>query len=67
MSEVVEFAGYFLFFWLFLFNKRFRAARIAEWHDGGWLERVFLLLEAAGSFLVGVIGPVALLWALVRT
>ena len=67
MSEAVEFAGYFLFFWLFLFSKRYRVARVAEWRDGEWLERAFLLLEAAVSVLVGVVIPVALLWALMRT
>jgi hypothetical protein len=67
MSDAVESIGYFVFFWLFLFNKRYRSARIAEWRDGGGFERAFLLFEAAVSILVGVVVPVALLWALLKT
>jgi len=35
-----------------LFNRSFREARLAEWRDGGWLERVFILFEAGVSTLV---------------
>ena len=65
VSEGVEVAGYFTFFWLFLFSQRFRDARIEEWREGGWLERSGLLFEAAVSTLIGAVVPVLVLWALV--
>jgi hypothetical protein len=64
VSESIEAAGYFTFFWLFLFNRRFRDARIAEWRDGGWLERAFMLFEAGVSALIGAVLPMGLLWML---
>jgi hypothetical protein len=64
VSESIEFGGYFTFFWLFLFNGRFRAARIREWREGSWLERTFILFEAVLSTLVGVVVPALLLWIL---
>jgi hypothetical protein len=67
MSESIDFIGYFVFFWLFLFNKRYRATRMEEWQEGGWLERAFMLLEAASSFLIGAVVPGALLWAVFQT
>jgi hypothetical protein len=64
VSESIETAGYFTFFWLFLFNRTFRKVRIAEWQEGGWLERTFLVFEAGVSTLIGAVLPVALLWML---
>lgn len=65
VSETLEAAGYFTFFWLFLFNRRFREVRIAEWREGGWLERTFLVFEASVSTLIGAVLPMVLLWALI--
>ena len=64
VSESVEIAGYFTFFWLFLFNRRFREARIAEWREEGWLARTFMVFEAGVSMLFGAVVPAALLWML---
>jgi hypothetical protein len=64
VGESIEAAGYFSFFWLFLFNRSFREARIAEWRDGGWMERLFMLFEAGVSTLIGVVIPMVLLWML---
>ncbi|MFG6414602.1 hypothetical protein ACG02S_11915 [Roseateles sp. DC23W] len=61
MSEVVDVLGYFAFFWLFVFNARFRRAQIEEWAGGGLIERAGLVFEATVSFLFGVIVPLALL------
>jgi hypothetical protein len=65
LSETIDAAGYFSFFWLFLFNRRFRAASLEEWRTGGWLERALMVFEAAVSALVGVGVPGLLLWAVV--
>jgi hypothetical protein len=64
MSESIEFLGYLTSFWAFLFNRRYRAARIAEWREGNWAERVFMLYEALVSFGIGAALPVALWWSL---
>jgi len=64
-SESIEVAGYFAFFWLFLFNRSFRQAHLAEWREGSRLERSLILFEAAVSTLIGAVLPVLLLWALV--
>lgn len=64
VSETIDFAGYFTFFWLFLFNRAFREARIAEWREGSWVERGFILFEAFVSALIGLVVPALLLWAL---
>jgi hypothetical protein len=64
VNESIEVAGYFTFFWLFLFNRSFRQAQLAEWREGGWIERAFILFEAAVSALIGAIVPGLLLWAL---
>jgi hypothetical protein len=64
VSEALEAAGYFTFFWLFLFNRRFRQARIAEWREGGSAERAFLIFEASVSTLIGAVLPMVLLWGL---
>ena len=66
MSDAIEIAGYFSFFWLFLFSRRYRALRAAEWREGGWLERVFVAFEAGVSVLFGVGVPAALLWFFAR-
>lgn len=63
VTETFEAAGYLTFFWLFLFNRRFREVRIAEWREGGWLERAFLVFEASVSTLIGAVLPLVLLWA----
>ena len=64
VSEALEAAGYFTFFWLFLFNRRFREVRIAEWREGGSLERTFLIFEASVSTLIGAVLPMVLLWVM---
>ncbi|PLK50398.1 hypothetical protein [Uliginosibacterium sp. TH139] len=61
MSGFVEVIGYFAFFWLFVFNTRFRRALIQEWANGGFIERTGLVLEGTFSFLVGVVAPLVLL------
>lgn len=61
MSGVVDVLGYVAFFWLFVFNARFRHAQIEEWTGGGLIERAGLVFEATVSFVFGVMVPLALL------
>ena len=64
--DAISVVGYFAFFWLFLFNKRFRETRIAEWQSANRLERFFMSMEAISSILFGVILPIGLLVAIAR-
>lgn len=58
---MIEIAGYFAFFWFFIFNKRFRALQLEEWRNGNWLDRFFIGIEALTSVAVGVVLPLAIL------
>jgi hypothetical protein len=62
MTDIAEVAGYFIFFWAFIFSPGFRQDRISEWTTGGWISRFFILLEALSSFLCGVAVPILLIW-----
>ena len=62
MSDTVELLGYVTSFWLFLFNRSYRQARVAEWGEGGWFERFFMVFEGSMSALIGVAVPGLLLW-----
>ena len=66
MSDAIEITGYFSFFWLFVFSRRYRLLRAAEWREGGWLERLFIAFEASVSLLFGVGVPAVLLWFFAR-
>ena len=66
MIDVLECVGYFASFWLFMFKRRYRIARIQEWREGGWFERTFMLIEASISCAIGAGLPGALVWLAMR-
>lgn len=66
MGDAIDLVGYFAFFWLFLFSKKFRETRIADWRSGGLIERFFMTIESLISFLIGVILPIYLISTLVQ-
>ena len=66
MSDAIDLIGYFAFFWLFLFNRRFRESRVADWQAGGWIERFFMCTEAVISFVIGVVIPIYVIARLVQ-
>jgi hypothetical protein len=57
-----ELIGYFVFFWVFIFSKKFRQLQIQEWKESGLLNKVFMSLEAVSSFFCGVILPILILY-----
>jgi len=63
---MIEVVGYFAFFWLFLFSSRYRALQMEEWNNGGWFGRIFMVIEAITSTIIGLILPLALLWTVLR-
>jgi hypothetical protein len=61
----VEILGYFTFFWLFIFSRKFRSAQVQEWRIGGAPERLGIVYEAVVSAIFGAVVPIGLLVALV--
>ncbi len=61
MSDILEAVGYFIGFWLFLVNKKFRDRIIDDWRISGWLGRFFIILGALSSFFCGVILPMIII------
>lgn len=61
VSDSIELLGHLASFWLFLFNRSYRQAPVAEWREGGWLKRFFMMFEGSMSALIGVAVPVLLL------
>jgi hypothetical protein len=59
--ELIELLGYFLGFWLFIFNRKFREMIIADWKISGVAGKIFIILGAFSSFFCGVLVP---LWIL---
>ncbi len=61
----MELLGYFTFFWLFIFSRKFRNAQVQEWKVGGTPERLGIVYEAVVSAIFGAVVPLGLLVALV--
>jgi len=61
-GDGLELIGYFIFFWAFVFNKKFRAMHIQEWNASGYANRFFMILEACSSIFCGVVLPVMVLY-----
>ena len=55
--DFIEFVGYLLGFWLFLFYKKFRDIIIEDWKSSGVIGKFFILLGAASSIFCGVVVP----------
>ncbi len=56
--DLIELIGYFIGFWLFLFNKKFRAIIISDWNSSGMFGKFFIVLGAVSSVFCGVVLPV---------
>jgi hypothetical protein len=65
-GDEFELLYYFVFFWAFVFSKKFRQSQIEEWRESGLLNRVFMSLEAVSSFFCGVILPILILYWIVQ-
>ena len=65
MSETIEAFGYIASFWMFVFNRTYREACVSEWREAEAWQRAFLVFEAVVSVGVGVVLPLAMLWAIV--
>ncbi|MCP4760919.1 MAG: hypothetical protein GY870_03995 [archaeon] len=55
--ELIEFAGYFFGFWLFLFSKKFRKYVINDWQTSGMLGKSLILFGTVSSVFCGVLVP----------
>ena len=59
--DFIELLGYFLGFWLFIFNKKFREMIIADWKSSGVAGKFFIPLGAISSLFCGVLVPIWIL------
>lgn len=55
---------YFFGFWIFVFNKQFRAAWIGEFKRQNLLFKLLDILEALGAIVIGVVFPIGILVAI---
>ena len=65
-GDEFELLYYFIFFWAFVFSKKFRQLQIQEWRQSELLNKVFMSLEAVSSFFCGVILPILILYWIVQ-
>ena len=63
-DDELEILGYFTWFWVFVFSKSFRKAWIEDFKNENWLGKFFDILEAISSILVGLVGPLFLIYYL---
>ncbi len=61
-GEGFEVLGYVVFFWGFLFSKKFRQAQIEEWKESGVFGKFCIILEAISSILCGFGLPILILY-----
>lgn len=62
MFELFEIAGYLIGFWLFIFSKKFRKVLIAEYRQGGFIGKTFIIFQAITSTIVSVLLPAGLFY-----
>lgn len=66
VGDAVEIAGYFIFFWAFIFNSKFRRAQIQEWKASGFANRFFMIIEVLISVFCGVFVPGVFIYLIVK-
>jgi hypothetical protein len=59
--DLMEILGYFLGFWLFVFNRKFRKMVTENWESSSVAGKLFIIVGAISSFICGVLVP---LWIL---
>ena len=62
LNDELEIIGYFIWFWAFVFSKNYRNEWLQEFREENWVMRFFSCLEALSSILVGLIGPIFLIY-----
>jgi len=65
MSDAIEALGWLIYFWLFIFSKKFRTAWIQEYKVASSFEKVFKSWEALVSIIFGM-APFAALFYLLK-
>lgn len=61
MSDGIEIPGWFIYFWLFIFSRKFRNAWIQEFKGARAIEKAFKAWEALVSVIFGL-APLAALF-----
>ena len=62
MFELIEFAGYLIGFWLFIFSRKFREKTIRKFKEGGIFKKALIIFEALSTTFVSVILPAILIY-----
>ena len=62
MFELIEFAGYLIGFWLFIFSKKFRATIVRKFKEGNIFKKALIIFEAISTTFVSVILPAILIY-----
>ncbi len=65
MGDGIEILGWFVYFWMFIFSKKFRNAWVQEFQDGGIPDRLYKCWEAVVSILFGL-APFGLLYLILK-
>ncbi|MDH5784124.1 MAG: hypothetical protein OEZ16_00780 [Chromatiales bacterium] len=60
MIDNIEFFGWFIYFWLYMFSEKFRSAWNEEFKQASVVEKWFKVWEALVSTLLGL-APLAVL------
>jgi hypothetical protein len=60
-GDAILVLGYFVGFWMFLFNRNFRTRWIEEFHKKSSAEKTEACFDALGCILIGVGIPAALI------
>ncbi len=61
-DDELEIIGYFTWFWMFVFSESFRKTWLGEFKSDYWLGKIFNVIEAVSSILVGLVGPLFLIY-----
>lgn len=65
MLEIIDVFGYVFSFWFFIFNKKFRVARLNELKKANRTDRLFHYIEALFSMLLGLGIPIIIIYLII--
>ena len=62
VDELIDIVGCLAGFWLFIFNKKFRATIIRNFKKGNVFRKTLIIFEAISTIFVSVILPAILIY-----
>jgi hypothetical protein len=64
IADTIELVIYFFAFWLFIFSPKYRKIIVQHWENSNLLKKIFFVIDALFSFLIGI-GIIVLLIILI--